>query len=73
MRDGAGLARAIALLTDGGEPALVGRLIAVSALLRTESRGVHSRRDYTEESPDWLAHIIVQQGREPQIERLLAK
>ncbi len=70
VRDGAGLERAIALLTDLGEQALVGRWIAQSALLRTESRGVHIRSDYTAESPDWLAHIIVQKEQEPRIEKL---
>lgn len=67
VRDRDGLEHALALLPKMGEGALVGQLIAQSALLRTESRGVHIRRDYPEENPEWLAHIIIQKEREPQI------
>jgi L-aspartate oxidase len=70
VRDREGLEQAIALLMEMGEEALVGRLIAQSALLRTESRGVHIRRDYTEESPDWLAHIVLHKDRKSQIEKI---
>lgn len=67
VRDRAGLEYALARLTEMGEAALVGRLIAQSALLRTESRGVHIRRDYPQENPQWLAHIVLQRERDPQI------
>ena len=30
-----------------------------SALMRTESRGLHERADYPDERPDWLKRIIV--------------
>jgi len=29
------------------------------ALMRTESRGLHERADYPNESPEWLRHIII--------------
>lgn len=76
VRDRAGLEHAIQRLSElEREPslsprALVARLIAQSALWRTESRGVHIRSDYLEESPDWLAHIIVQKDRGPRFEKL---
>ncbi|MCS6903250.1 MAG: L-aspartate oxidase [Candidatus Bipolaricaulota bacterium] len=70
VRDREGLEYALARLAEMGESALVGRLIAQSALLRTESRGVHIRRDHTEENSEWLAHIIMQKEREPQIQKI---
>jgi L-aspartate oxidase len=36
--------------------ALVGLLIAAAALLRTESRGTHFRRDYPRPAPGWRRH-----------------
>lgn len=38
----------------------VGRLIARSALIRRESRGVHYRTDYTESDPMWDKHICLE-------------
>lgn len=38
----------------------VGRLIARSALIRRESRGVHYRIDYTESDPMWDKHICLE-------------
>ncbi|MCX8126579.1 MAG: FAD-binding protein, partial [Dehalococcoidia bacterium] len=37
----------------------IARLILISALERTESRGVHHRDDYPEESHDWLKRIVI--------------
>ena len=37
----------------------VARLIARSALERTESRGSHYRRDFPEPDPGWLANVLV--------------
>ena len=39
----------------------VGRLVVSSALERTESRGVHFRSDYPQQSADWGKHIFVEQ------------
>jgi fumarate reductase flavoprotein subunit len=39
--------------------ATVGRLIARSALERTESRGSHFRRDFPAHDPAWLASVLV--------------
>ncbi len=51
--------------------ALVARLIAQSALFRTETRGVHARRDFPNEDPAWQAHIIVQKDRPLRLEKHL--
>jgi len=40
--------------------ATAGRLIARSALERTESRGAHYRRDFPESDPRWLVNVLVQ-------------
>jgi L-aspartate oxidase len=44
----------------------VAGLIVQAALLRTESRGVHTREDFPKESPEWRKHIVLERGREPQ-------
>ena len=38
---------------------LIGRLMATAALERRESRGGHSRRDFPNEDPRWLRHIVL--------------
>jgi L-aspartate oxidase len=48
----------------------VAGLIVQAALLRTESRGVHSREDFARENPEWLRHIVLQRGREPRFAEL---
>jgi L-aspartate oxidase len=64
IRDDAGLKRAIADLkrlqdqmqdkdAKTADMALVARLIAVSALMRTESRGGHARSDFTQPQKRW--------------------
>lgn len=61
VRDRKGLLTAISDLTDMAaeddpklaDMALVARMIAVSALLRTESRGGHYRSDYPQALPAW--------------------
>jgi L-aspartate oxidase len=61
-RDGAGLRE---LTTD---PHPLVRLIAESALTRTESRGAHLRRDYPVRDPELDdKHVIVRTGAEPEV------
>jgi L-aspartate oxidase len=61
-RDGAGLHE---LTTD---PHPLVRLIAESALTRTESRGAHLRRDYPGRDPELDdKHVIVRIGAEPRV------
>ncbi len=45
--------------------ALVCRLIATSALLRTESRGGHHRSDFPQEHESWRKHIVHRRGIAP--------
>ena len=79
VRDRAGLEQAIAELSDleaqsSGllrDQALVARLIAQSALFRTETRGVHTRSDFPTEDPNWQAHIIVHKDRPMRLEKSL--
>lgn len=79
VRDRAGLEHAIHELSrlesrSSGllkDQALVARLIAQSALLRTETRGVHIRSDFPNEDPAWQAHIIVHKDRPLRLEKQL--
>ncbi|MCX8103494.1 MAG: L-aspartate oxidase [Candidatus Bipolaricaulota bacterium] len=79
VRDRAGLEYAIQELSaleakSSGllrDQALVARLIAQSALFRTETRGVHVRADFPNEDPTWQAHIIVQKDRPLRLEKQL--
>ena len=50
-------------------PSELVRLIARSALARTESRGVHFREDYPAEDPALAGHLVINQGAEPELER----
>ena len=76
VRDQAGLCSAKreieAMQSAGGEREFDGRhqltvagLMTQSALLRTESRGVHLREDFPTEDPSWRKHLVLQRGREP--------
>ena len=42
-------------------------LIARSALVREESRGVHIREDFPDENEKWENHIILRKGEEPSL------
>jgi len=60
LRDEAGLKEAIRQLRPlaaQNDAAMVGLLIAVPALLRTESRGGHCRVDHPERAPDWARRL----------------
>lgn len=48
---------------------LLVRLIAESALARTESRGAHFRADFPTEDPALAAHVVLRPGQEPVLER----
>jgi L-aspartate oxidase len=81
VRDRSGLEHAIAELSDLeakssgilGDQALVARLIAQSALFRTETRGVHIRSDFPDEDPAWQAHSIVHRDRPLRLEKDLQR
>ena len=63
VRDAAGLERLRAA------PHLLTRLIAESALARTESRGAHFRADRPNEDPELAGHVVHRPGQEPVLER----
>ena len=50
-------------------PSLLARLIAESALVRAESRGVHFREDHLAENDAFAGHIVLRAGKEPVLER----
>jgi L-aspartate oxidase len=62
-RDGADLRR----LADDEHPLV--RLIAASALARTESRGAHQRTDFPDRNPDFdHRHVTIRAGDKPAVE-----
>ncbi len=63
IRDAAGLERLL------GAPRLVARLVARSALARTESRGGHFRADFPLEDPALAAHTVLRPGSGPLFEQ----
>jgi L-aspartate oxidase len=63
VRDAAGLERFCEA------PHLLTRLIAQSALARTESRGAHFRADRPHEDPELAGHVVHRSGQEPVLER----
>jgi L-aspartate oxidase len=63
-REGSELARLL------GSPNPLVRLVAASALERTESRGVHFRSDFPSEDARFAGrHVTLAQGREPRLEQ----
>jgi len=66
----AGLIRSVSGLTRLlDSPNELVRLIARSALARTESRGVHFRDDYPTEDESLAGHLVIGPGGEPELER----
>jgi L-aspartate oxidase len=51
----------------------VGRLMIRGAIVREETRGVHTRHDFPETDPRWQLHISWKRGRDQHGEQLLAK
>jgi L-aspartate oxidase len=49
--------------------ALLPRLVAEGALARRESRGAHFRSDFPTEDDAFRAHVVLERGREPRLER----
>ncbi len=47
---------------------VVGKMVAQSALLRTESRGAHFREDFPAPDPSWLKNIILTPNAAPETE-----
>jgi L-aspartate oxidase len=67
--DDAGLIRsADRLATLLESPSLVARLVARSALVRTESRGGHFRLDFPFEDPELAKHVVLRDGAEPELQ-----
>jgi succinate dehydrogenase/fumarate reductase flavoprotein subunit len=50
-------------------PPLLARLIAESALARTESRGVHFREEFPVEDEALAGHFVLRPGAAPKLER----
>jgi L-aspartate oxidase len=62
VRDGAGLERL------RHAPHLLARLVAVSALVREESRGAHFRADFPHELESFARHVVLRPGSAPALE-----
>jgi L-aspartate oxidase len=66
----AGLVRdAVGLERLRSEPHLLARLVAESALFRSESRGAHFRADHPYEDEAFAGHVVLHPGREPVLEQ----
>ena len=50
-------------------PALLPRLVGLSALTRRESRGAHFRSDFPSEDEAFAGHVVVRHDGEPVVER----
>ena len=62
VRDAAGLERLRTM------PHLLTRLVAESALYRSESRGSHFRVDFPASSEKFVRHVVLRPGAEPTLE-----
>jgi len=52
--------RALAELLEVENLLVIGRLVTLAALLRTETRGAHNREDYPELDENWSKNIVLQ-------------
>ncbi|HXF83112.1 MAG TPA: FAD-binding protein, partial [bacterium] len=78
VRDADGLALAIAALPDPDDPVTppdlrVAALVVRAAVLRTESRGAHWRRDFPASDPRWRGRILWRRGSPPAFEPIGAR
>jgi len=52
--------RALAELLEVENLLVIGRLVTLAAMMRTETRGAHNREDYPELDENWSKNIVLQ-------------
>jgi len=54
------LFKTLAKLLEVENLLIIGRLVTLAAMLRTETRGAHNREDYPELDESWSKNIVLQ-------------